>query len=103
MFFTSHGDVIKCSVVERFNRTLQSKIFKYFTANGTRRYIDVLQDLVNAFNNTYHRTIKMKPIQVTASNQTHSASKRSLIKYSPKLIQQNTIVRRKYERTTFDI
>ncbi|RWS21323.1 hypothetical protein B4U80_03489, partial [Leptotrombidium deliense] len=53
-FFTSHNDVIKCSVVERFNRTLKSKMFKYFTANGTRKYIDVLQDFLNSYNNSYH-------------------------------------------------
>ena len=52
---------IKCSVVERFNRTLKSKMFKYFTSKGTRRYVDVLQGLVASYNDTYHSTVGMTP------------------------------------------
>ncbi|XP_054163275.1 uncharacterized protein LOC128961092 [Oppia nitens] len=51
-------DISTMSVdIERFNRTLKSRMFKYFTANGTRRYVDVLQKLVNAYNTSYHRSI----------------------------------------------
>lgn len=64
LFFTYNQDV-KCAVVERFNRTLKGRMFKYFTANATRKYIDILDKLVNAYNNSYHRTIKMTPNQVT--------------------------------------
>ena len=67
-YFTSRDERIKCAIVERFNRTLKSRMFKYFTSKGTRRYVDVLQDLVNAYNGTYHRTIKMRPIDVTVNN-----------------------------------
>lgn len=63
-YFTSKNSEIKCSVVERFNRTLKSKMFKYFTAKGTRRYIDVLQQFVTSYNNTVHSSIKMKPSEV---------------------------------------
>ena len=45
---------------ERFNRTLKNKIFKYMTAAS-----DVLDDIVSKYNNTVHRGIKMKPIDVT--------------------------------------
>ena len=52
---------IKCSVVERFNRTLKSKMFKYFTSKGTRKYVDVLQSLVSSYNDTFHSTVGMTP------------------------------------------
>ena len=49
---------------ERFIRTLKSKIYKYITSISKNVYIDKLNDIVNEYNNTYHRTIKMKPIEV---------------------------------------
>ena len=51
-------------VVERFIRSLKSKIYKYMTAIPKNVYIDKLDDIVNEYNNTYHTTIKMKPIDV---------------------------------------
>ena len=54
----------KSVVAERFIRTLKNKIYKYITAILKNVYIDKLDDIVNEYNNTYHRTIKMKPIDV---------------------------------------
>ena len=51
----------KSSVVERWNRTMKNKMYKYFTANMTRNYIDILPEMVTKYNNTYHRSIKMTP------------------------------------------
>ena len=51
-------------VVERFIKTLKAKIYKYMTAILKNVYIDKLDRIVNKYNNTYHRTIKMKPIDV---------------------------------------
>lgn len=62
------GSDLKASVVERFNRTLKTRMWRYFTAKNTRRYVDVLQDLVKSYNNSYHRSIKMTPAQVTVHN-----------------------------------
>ena len=59
----------KCSIVERVIRTLKSKMFKYFTAKNTLKYIDVLDDLVSAYNDRYHRTIQMSPSQVNKKNE----------------------------------
>lgn len=53
----------KAQVVERFNRTLKSKMFKYFTHMDTKKWIDVLDDLVFNYNNSYHRSIKMTPTE----------------------------------------
>ena len=61
--FTTMGDT-KASIVERFNRTLKSRIWRFFTASKTKRFFDVLDDIVDSYNNSYHRSIKMKPSQV---------------------------------------
>ena len=55
----------KSVVAERFIRTLKNKIFKHMTAISKNVYFDVLDDIVNKYNNTIHQTIKMKPIDVT--------------------------------------
>ena len=68
-FYTSENDDIKASVVERFNRTLKSKMFRYFTFKNTWRYVDVLQQLVKSYNATYHRSIGMPPNEVNANNE----------------------------------
>ena len=59
---------MKACVVERFNRTLKTKMWRYFTAKNTHRYIDVLPELIESYNNSYHRSIKMTPLQVTKEN-----------------------------------
>src|SRR6218665_2234257 len=51
----------KSCIIERWNRTMREKMFKYFTANSTRRYIDVLESMVAQFNDTRHSSIKMSP------------------------------------------
>ena len=55
----------KSVVAERFIRTLKNKIFKHMTNISKKFYIDVLNDIVNKYNNTVHRTIKTRPIDVT--------------------------------------
>ena len=55
----------KSVVAERFNKTLKNKFFKNMTAISKIVYFDVLDDIVNKYNNTFHRTIKTKPIDVT--------------------------------------
>ena len=51
----------KSVFAERFVRTLKTKIYKYITSVSKIVYIDKLNDIVNKYNNTHHRTIKMKP------------------------------------------
>ena len=53
---------------ERFFRRLKNKIFKHMTATSKNIYFDVLDDIVNKYNNTVHRSIKMKPIDVTSDS-----------------------------------
>lgn len=64
----SYNTAIKASVCERFNRTLRTKMHKYFTYKGTRRYVDVLQSLLDSYNHSYHRSIGMRPVDVTPEN-----------------------------------
>ena len=54
----------KSVVAERFIRTFKNKLYKHMTATGKNVYYDVLDDVVNKYNNTKHSTIKMKPIDV---------------------------------------
>jgi len=68
-FYTSENEDIKAAVVERFNRTLKEKMYRYFTSKHTRRYTDILQYLVYAYNHTHHRSIGMAPADVTADNE----------------------------------
>ena len=55
----------KASIVERFNRTLKEKMWKYFDEVGNKRWIDVINDLVYNYNNSYHTSIKMKPVDAS--------------------------------------
>ena len=55
----------KSVVAERFIRTVKNNIYKYMTAISKNVYIDKLDDIVHEYNNTYHRTIKMEPFDVT--------------------------------------
>ena len=61
--YSTHNEG-KSVAAERFIRTLKNKIYKYMTSISKNVYIDTLDDIVNEYNNTYHRTIKMKPIDV---------------------------------------
>ncbi|XP_070171427.1 uncharacterized protein [Polyergus mexicanus] len=67
-FRVARNPDIKAAIVERFNRTLKERMWRYFTHKNTRRYIDVLQDIVRAYNHTRHSTIKMQPAVVTREN-----------------------------------
>ena len=67
--FSSWNKEMKCSVAERFNRTLKTRMYRYFTAKSTNRYIDVLQDLVRSYNLSVYSSIGMQPADVIDQNQ----------------------------------
>ena len=54
----------KSVLAERFIRILKNKIYKHTTANSKNIYFDILDDIVDKYNHTYHKTIKMKPVEV---------------------------------------
>ena len=55
----------KSSIAERWIRTMKEKMFKYFTDNNTNKYIDVLPDLVEDYNNTVHSSTKFTPVEAS--------------------------------------
>ena len=59
----------KACIVERFNRTIKTKMWRYFTGHNTFAYLPVLEHFVEAYNKSYHRSIKRAPISVTACNE----------------------------------
>ena len=66
----NEGKSVNC---ERFIRALKNKIYKNLTSISKNVYIDKLDDIVNKYNNTYHRTIKMKPIDVKSNTYVDSS------------------------------
>lgn len=65
--FVVYGDT-KAQLVERFIRTFKNRMWRYFTAQATNRYIDVLQDFVQGYNGGYHRSLRRSPDSVTHEN-----------------------------------
>jgi hypothetical protein len=86
-FYTSENDDIKCAIVERFHRTLRSKMYRYFTFKSTQRYTDVLQSLVDSYNGSFHRSIKMAPRDVCVDNESEMSLKDAC--FHQKLIRSN--------------
>ena len=64
--YSTHNEG-KSVVAERFIRTLKNKIYKHITSLSANVCIDKLDDIVNEYNNTYHRRIKMKPMDVKSN------------------------------------
>ena len=94
----------KASICERYNRTLKSKMYHHFTALNTLCYVDVLQDLVDSYNGTFHRSIGMAH-QVSLLNaglmrdrlQNHS-QKKTKPKYKLGDYVQLSLLRRMFEK-----
>ena len=64
--YSTHNER-KSVVAERFTRTLRNKFYKYMTSVSKNVYINNLTDIVNKYNDTYHGTIKMKPVDLKSS------------------------------------
>ena len=64
--YSTHNER-KSVIAERFIRTLKNKIYKYMTSILKNVYIDKLDGIVNKYNNTYHRTIKMIPVHIKSN------------------------------------
>ena len=62
---------LKAVVIERFNRSLRELMMKEFVKNNNTVYYNILPELIKKYNNRYHRTIKMKPIDVNKTNEKH--------------------------------
>ncbi len=60
---------LKASIAERVIRTIKEKLFKQFTLNGNHKWLDVLRPITDAYNDSKHRTIHMKPSNVNKKNE----------------------------------
>ena len=65
--YTTHNPDIKDAIIERFNRTLTTRMYKYFTKNNTYRYLNVINNLLVGYNSV-HSTIGMATSKVNPSN-----------------------------------
>ena len=74
-FFTTYNEETKASIVERFDRTLKTKMWKYFTHRETLTYVDVLSEMVASYNLTVYRTIGIPPAEITRAKQTTVSKK----------------------------
>ena len=74
----------KAAIVERFNRTLKQKIWKYFTAENTVVWTNVLQDVVYAYNHSVHRSISRRPADVKPSDVSEMRDEMAMRKKPPK-------------------
>lgn len=75
---------LKASIVERFNRTLKNKMWKNFSMKGSYTWVSDLPRLINEYNNTMHRSIGMKPINVTKKDEFHILQMLNKPKYEKK-------------------
>ena len=66
--FVTHNEK-QANYVERFIKTLKSKISRYTIEKNTRRYIDVLQKIVTSYNHTWHSGIRSEPVNVNKDNE----------------------------------
>ena len=74
--YSTHNEG-KSAIAERFIRTLKNEIYKYMTSISINVYIDKLDDIVHKYNNTYHSTIKIKPVDVKSNTYINSTKETS--------------------------
>ena len=86
----------KSVVPERFMRTLKTKIYKYMTSVSRNVYVNKLDDIVREYDNTYHRTIKMEPVDV--KDNTYVDSKKEVNDKDPKFKVGDPVRISKYKK-----
>ena len=89
-YVTTQNPDVKASVVERVNRTLKTRMWRYLTYKNTYRYIDVLDNLVYAYNHSVHRSLgnRLRPVDVDANDkQIVSSVLKHMCKKIPKRVK----------------
>lgn len=81
----------KACIIERFNRTLKNKMWREFSSNGSYKWLGLLKKLLNDYNNSYHRTIKMAPNDITPADEERLLQVYNKIEtsYSKKMVKKN--------------
>lgn len=93
---------LKASIVERFNRTLKAKMWKMFSFRGNYKWIDILQELLSQYNNSKHRTINMKPIDVKPTTHINNYNKMINVNLKTPKFKLNDQVRISKFKHTFE-
>jgi len=111
-YFVTQNQFKKCAVVERINRTLRMKIQRFMTHKLTKKYVDVIDQIVHSYNNTKHKSIGMRPKDVNFHNESEvfknlygAKNILDLMKKSKQLDHKYEIgdtVRSKYDPIVFD-
>ena len=96
----------KSSVVERWNRTIKTKTWKRFTEQNSTQYLKMLPDIINEYNNGYHSSIKMSPVEASKKENEgivyyNLYSNFKAIKTKPKFKVGDSVRISKYIRKTF--
>ena len=99
MILKCTGYIMKENLLVLKDRTLKTKIYKYMTAISKNVYIDKLNDMVNEYNNTYHKTVKMKPVDV--KDNTYIDLKKEVNDRDPKLKVGDHVRVSKYNKNIF--
>jgi hypothetical protein len=94
--FTYNNEEIKAACVERFNRTLKSRMERYLTHNNTRRWIDSLDRIMRSYNNTVHTSIRMTPNDAKSGSRKETEALLNL--YKPSTAQLRRLVREREPR-----
>ena len=97
----------KSSVVERWNRTIKNKMWKEFTKQSSTQYLDMLAEIVDEYNNSYHSSVNMTPVQASEKENQgivyyNLYAKIKPIKTKAKLKVGDTVRLSKYKRKLFD-
>ena len=97
----------KSSVVERWNRTIKTKMWKRFTEQNSTQYLKMLPDIINKYNNNYHSSIKMTPVEASKKKNEgivyyNLYSNLKATKTKPKFKVGDRVRISKYKRKTFD-
>ncbi|XP_045156892.1 uncharacterized protein LOC123523241 [Mercenaria mercenaria] len=90
------------SIIERIERSLKSRMWKYFTHEKARRYIDILDDLVHAYNHSFHRSIQTTPASVTEKTEPEVSQHLYGSKSKPISVKVGDLVRINKTKRTFD-
>ena len=101
--FYSTENEEKVSVVEKWNRTIKNKMWKKFTEQSSTEYLDLLPDILNEYNNHYHRSIKMTPIEASKKKNEGIVyyGKTNQTQTKPKFKAGDTVRISKYKKKTF--
>ena len=92
------NSIHKASIVERFNKTIKTRLYRAFTNQKSTNYIKILQNIISSYNKSFHSSIKTKPNLVTKQNEKHIFK---ILYNDPHSIRKENRVKIKYKKGTY--